>query len=297
MNGKRFIEGWFGAAVTAALLGLAATAKPVLAATEAAEPDAGASAQARAQQDAAWDGALRQQYFGDRPIVESDAVIVLDAPERAENAAIVPIAIRSHAPADGPGAVRTIWLVIDRNPGPLAGTFHLSERNGRADLDLRVRINEYTPVRAVAETAAGALHMSRRFVKASGGCSAPASGDLDAALARIGQMRIRTRDGLVPGQPTPVQLLVSHPNLNGLQMDQVSGLYTPARFVKEVRVRFEGDEIFRAETSFAISENPSFGFYFVPQHEGELSAEVIDTDGQRFVHAERLTLAAEASRP
>jgi sulfur-oxidizing protein SoxY len=292
----QFIDDWIAPAAIAALLGLAATAPAVLAGN-ATESAGDASAQERAQQDAAWDGALRMQYFGDRPIAESDDVVVLDAPERAENAAIVPIAIRSHAPADGQQAVRTIWLVIDRNPGPLAGTFHVSERNGRADLDLRVRINEYTPVRAIAETNDGALHMSRRFVKASGGCSAPASGDLDAVLARMGQMRIRTPDGVVPGQPTPVQLLVSHPNLNGLQMDQVTGLYTPARFVKEVHVRFEGDEIFSAETSFAISENPSFGFYFVPQKDGELSAEVIDTNEQHFSHTERLTLAADGSKP
>lgn len=296
MTGMQLIDDWIAPAAIAALFGLAAMAGPVRAenATEAAGD---ASAQERVQQDAAWDGALKTQYFGDRPIVESDDVVVLDAPERAENAAIVPIAIRSRAPADGQKAVRTIWLVIDRNPGPLAGTFHVSERNGRADLDLRVRINEYTPVRAIAETNDGVLHMSRRFVKASGGCSAPASGDLDAVLARMGQMRIRTRDGVVPGQPTPVQLLVSHPNLNGLQMDQITGLYTPARFVKEVLVRFDGDEIFRAETSFAISENPSFGFYFVPQKDGELSAEVIDTNEQHFMHTERLTLAGDASRP
>jgi sulfur-oxidizing protein SoxY len=252
---------------------------------------------ARAEQDAAWNGALKSQYFGARPIIESDEVIVLDAPERAENAAIVPIAIRSRLPADAPQAVRTIWLFVDRNPGPLAGVFHISERNGRPDLDLRIRVNEYTPVRAIAETVDGALYMSRRFVKASGGCSAPASGDLDAVLARMGQMRIRTRDGLLPGQPTPVQLLVSHPNLNGLQMDQVTGLYTPARFVKEVRVRFDGEEIFGAETSFAISENPSFGFYFVPDQDGELTAEVVDTNEQRFVYAQRVSLAAGGARP
>ena len=209
----------------------------------------------------------------------------------------MPISIRSRLSPDDARHIRTIWLVIDKNPGPLAGTFHFTPRNGRADLDLRLRINEYTPVRAIAETSDGRLHMSRRFVKASGGCSAPASGDLDAAIARLGRMKFRTKEGLTPGQPTPVQLLVSHPNLNGLQMDQVTGLYTPARFVKEVRVSYEGDEIFSAETSFALSENPSFEFYFVPGEEGELTAEVVDTDEQRFVASQRLNVAEITPRP
>jgi sulfur-oxidizing protein SoxY len=251
---------------------------------------------AAAGQDALWIGGMKATLFGDRPIVESDDVVVLDAPVRADNAALVPLSIRAVHPQEGARSIRTIWLVIDKNPGPLAGTFHFTPRNGRADLDLRVRIDQYTPVRAIAETDDGALHMSRRYVKASGGCSAPASGDLDAALARLGKILIRTPDGLAPGELARVHVLVSHPNLNGLQMDQLTGLYTPARFVKEVRVRVDGTEIFSAETSFAMSENPSFGFWFVPAGPGEITAEFVDTDDERFVHSERLTVAAVTPR-
>ena len=249
----------------------------------------------RDAQDALWNSGLRSTIFSGREIVESDDVVALEAPERAENAAIVPITIRAQFPQSAERSIRTVWLVVDKNPGPLAGTFHFTPQNGRADLDLRIRINEYTPVRAIAETSDGRLTMSRRYVKASGGCSAPASGDLEAALARMGQMKIRTT-GLTPGEPASIHLLVSHPNLNGLQMDQLTGLYTAAKFVKEVRVSFEGHEIFAAETSFAISENPSFEFRFVPEHDGELTAEVVDTDGTRWSHTQRLELAARSSQ-
>jgi sulfur-oxidizing protein SoxY len=84
------------------------------------------------------------------------------------------------------------------------------------------------------------------------------------------------------GQPRQAQLMIRHPNRSGLQMDQVTRLYAPAEFVKQVKVSFEGQDIFEAETSFAVSENPSFRFYFVPQREGELIAEVIDTEGRQF---------------
>jgi sulfur-oxidizing protein SoxY len=254
-----------------------------------------AAQDAREAEDALWNGGLRSTIFSGREIVESDDVLALEVPERAENAAIVPITVRARFPQSAERSIRTVWLVVDKNPGPLAGTFHFTPQNGRADLDLRIRINEYTPVRAIAETSDGGLTMSRRYVKASGGCSAPASGDLEAALARMGRMKIRTT-GLTPGEPASVHLLVSHPNLNGLQMDQLTGLYTPAKFVKEVRVSFEGDEIFAAETSFAISENPSFEFRFVPDHAGELTAEVVDTDGTRWSHTQRLELAERSSQ-
>jgi sulfur-oxidizing protein SoxY len=277
-------------------LGLvAALSLPATGGGEIQSAPVAAAQEARELEDALWNAGLRTTLFGGREIVESDDVIVLEAPARADNAAIVPIAIRAQFPQSVERNIRTLWLVVDKNPGPLAGTFHFTPQNGRADLDLRIRINEYTPVRAIAETDDGRLTMSRRYVKASGGCSAPASGDLDAALARMGRMKIRTSD-ITPGHPASVQLLVSHPNLNGLQMDQLTGLYTAAKFVKEVRVSFEGDEIFAAETSFAMSENPSFEFVFVPKREGELRAEVVDTDGSHFLHTQRIELAATSSQ-
>jgi sulfur-oxidizing protein SoxY len=271
------------------LLSFSATGRHAFADTAAST----AAPEARDVEDALWNDGLRTTIFGDREIVESDDVVALEVPARAESAAIVPVTIHSQFAQSAERSIRTIWLVVDKNPGPLAGTFHFTPRNGRADLGLRIRINEYTPVRAIAETSDGRLTMSRRYVKASGGCSAPASGDLDAALARMGRMKIRTTGG--PGEPAGVHLLVSHPNLNGLQMDQLTGLYTPAKFVKRVRVSFDGEEIFAAETSFAISENPSFEFLFVPQHEGELTADVVDTDGTRWSHTQRLELAASGS--
>ena len=53
-----------------------------------------------------------------------------------------------------------------------------------------MRINEYTNVRAIAETSDGELYMASRFVKAAGGCSAPALKDHEQAMARLGQMKL-----------------------------------------------------------------------------------------------------------
>ena len=54
-----------------------------------------------------------------------------------------------------------------------------------------MRIDEYTFVRAIAETNDGQLYMATRFVKASGGCSAPPGKDAQEALATLGKMRLR----------------------------------------------------------------------------------------------------------
>lgn len=238
--------------------------------------------QASPVEDAIWYNGLQEQLFGDQQIWSGEGVVSLEAPYRAENAAFVPVTITAGFEQTEERYIDTIWLVVDKNPGPLAGKFSFSPKAGRADLSLRLRINAYSPVRAIARTNDGKLYMSRRFVKASGGCSAPAGADIDAAMARLGRMKIRELDGTQETDARLFQLMVSHPNINGMQMDQVTRLYPPAHFVKGVSVKYEGEEVFSAETSFAISENPSFRFYLKPDHSGTLTAEVTDTENLTF---------------
>lgn len=245
------------------------------------------------EEDMFWTGGLRQAYFGDRPITQSDDLIVLDVPKRAKDAALVPVSITARIPQTDERYIETIYLIIDKNPGALAGKFHFTPKSGRADLAFRVRIDAYTPVRAIAETNDGQLYMSRRFVKASGGCSAPAGSDLDAAMARLGKIKLKTHGQAQLAEPLAAQLMISHPNLNGLQMDQVTRLYAPAHFVRHLKVSFEGEEVFSAETGFGISENPSFRFFFVPEDEGQLTAEITDTKDLRFSQTLEVSAAGE----
>ncbi|HET9701934.1 MAG TPA: quinoprotein dehydrogenase-associated SoxYZ-like carrier [Burkholderiales bacterium] len=226
---------------------------------------------------------LRKVLFAERPISEdAAAVIELDTPVRAEDAAVVPIAIRAKAEQTPEKYIRKIYLVIDRNPSPVGVVFTLTPESGRADIETRVRIEEYTDVRAIAEMNDGRLFMAKRFVKASGGCSAPAGKDLQEAMARMGKMKFRVDGEVKPGQPVLAQLMISHPNISGLAMDQVTRLYAPPHFVRKVDVSYGGRPILSAEVDFTISENPNFRFYFVPKGEGELKAEVVDTNDLRF---------------
>ncbi len=229
-----------------------------------------------------WDK-VRTSLFAGRPISEqADAVIELEAPVRAEDAATVPIAIRTKLPQDPDRYVRRIYLVIDRNPSPVGATFTFTPDSGRADLETRVRIEEYTNVRAIAEVSDGKLYMATRYVKASGGCSAPAGKDQAAAAARLGKMKLKLDEAAVPGKPVQAQLMISHPNNSGMAMDQLTRLYTPPHFVRRIEVSYAGRPVLTAEVDFTISENPNFRFYFVPRGEGTLKAEVVDTDDLKF---------------
>ena len=115
---------------------------------------------------------IQRDVFDGRPITE-DATVTLEAPYRAEDAATVPLTMRIPASA---GEVKSLTLVIDKNPAPVAATFTFGAAAGKGErmLSTRVRIDMYSNVRAVVETADGKLHMATKFVKASGGCSAAA---------------------------------------------------------------------------------------------------------------------------
>jgi sulfur-oxidizing protein SoxY len=229
---------------------------------------------------------VRASLFQSRPIATAtEDVISLDAPVRAEDAAIVPISIKTRFAQTPARYIDKVYLIIDNNPSPISAIFKFTPQSGRADIETRVRVDEYTHVRAIAETNDGQLHMATRFVKASGGCSAPPGKDAQAALATLGRMKFRVEGDATGAGPVLVQLMISHPNNSGLAMDQVSRLFTPAHFVRQVNITYAGQPVMSAEVDFSISENPNFRFYFLPRGEGELKAEVLDSNDLRFESA------------
>lgn len=233
---------------------------------------------------------VRASLFQSRPIAQAtDDVITLETPVRAEDAAIVPIAIKTRFEQTPKRYISKVYLVIDNNPSPISAIFEFTPLSGRADIETRVRVDEYSHVRAIAETNDGQLHMATRFVKASGGCSAPPGKDAQAALATLGRMRFRVEgDNAVKADgvhPVLAQLMISHPNNSGLAMDQSTRLFTPAHFVRKVSVTYGGQLVMSADVDFSISENPNFRFYFLPRGDGELKAEVVDSNDLHFESA------------
>jgi sulfur-oxidizing protein SoxY len=244
---------------------------------------------AAGEEDFAWNSGLKEKYFGERPIEDGSSLLELTAPYRAEDPALVPISVTSKIVQSPEHYIKKITLVIDNNPVPFAASFQFTPESGKADVATRMRFNAYTNLRAIAETNDGKLSMVKAFVKASGGCSAPIGGDMDAAMARLGKMKFKLdNDKIVPQQINQLQLLVSHPNITGLQMDQISRLIKPAYYVEDVNISFNGKPVLTARTDIAISADPYFRFNFLPQGPGELKVEIKDNQGKVFTHAQNV---------
>ncbi|MEQ8799745.1 MAG: quinoprotein dehydrogenase-associated SoxYZ-like carrier [Salinisphaeraceae bacterium] len=243
-------------------------------------PGAATADEEQIPESSAWPS-LKAEHFGDRPIRDGEAVIGLDAPYRAEDAAIVPIGITDKLPSDSERRIERLWLVIDNNPVPMSAEFEFGPAAASADIATRVRVNAYTHMRAIAETSDGQLYMTTRYVKASGGCSAPASKDPEAALANMGQIRLRELSGSdKPGRR--IQMLTRHPNHTGLQMNQVTRLHVPEYYVNAIEINAGDRNVLSATMTFSLSENPSLRFSYQPAGSAPLTIAVRDTEENTF---------------
>lgn len=228
-----------------------------------------------------WPG-IRKEVFGARDILEESNRLLLEAPVRAEDAALVPITVR--IPAEVAAESKALTLVIDKNPAPVVATFTFGEAAGTGErvISTRVRIDMYSSVRAILETRDGALHMATRFVKAAGGCSAPALKDADQALAQLGRMQVKTFAANGPGEAPQAQVMIRHPNYSGMQMNQLTGLYIPANYVSEIEVKRGGELVFRMEGGISLSEDPNIRFTYAEGTGEPLQITAKDSDGGVF---------------
>ena len=230
---------------------------------------------------------LKPDVFGDKDIGDGSNWLALEAPYRAHDAAIVPIKITALKPQEDGRYIKTITLIIDKNPAPVAAVFRLAPESGIASVSTRVRVNAYSDVRAVAETDDGKLYMVSRFVKASGGCAAPSSKNQAESLAQLGRMKLRQYSPIpsaskVSSRIHEAQLMIRHPNASGLQMDQITGYYIPAHFVDTIEIRHGGKMVLAVEGAISLSEDPTVRFHYIPKESGALSVRVEDTGGNVF---------------
>ena len=239
------------------------------------------SAPAKAAQDI-WP-TLKQQAFGNRAIAE-DGMVVLEIPATAEDAALVPLTVR--VPPHVKQELKSLTLFIDKNPdpriatltfGPAAGT------GGERSFSTRVRIEDFSYVRAVLETADGTLHMASRFVAAAGGCAAMAAKDPETETVDLGKTLVKVFPPAIEQSPIwSAQVMIKHPNANGMQLDINTANFIPARYVREMVVKRGGELVFKMDSTFSISTNPNFRFTFGRGEDNGLDVVITDTDATRF---------------
>ncbi|HXM81072.1 MAG TPA: thiosulfate oxidation carrier protein SoxY [Burkholderiales bacterium] len=96
------------------------------------------------------------------PVASKD--LLIEAPQIAENGAVVPIEITSNIPG-----TTSLAVLIDKNPFPLVGKFEFME-GALPFVKLNVKVGESSDVRVIAE-AGGRHYVATKEIKVTiGGC-------------------------------------------------------------------------------------------------------------------------------
>ena len=246
----------------------------------------------KGQSDKVWEQNLRPGAFQKREINENqaDAVVDVKAPFRSEDPAVVPVSIHSKIPQTAERYIKKLHVYLDKNPLPLVGIFEFTPESGKADLAMRIRVDDNTYFRVITEMNNGDLLMSKSFIRSLGGCSEPLGASVDESLKRMGKMKINTVGAVALGEANLMQLKISHPNITGLGASQRTGVKPPPHFLKELIVSYDGKLVMKANLTFAISQDPSFRFYFLPEKEADMVVEAVDTKNNEFKSTHSVTL-------
>ena len=98
------------------------------------------------------------------PTAESSGGIVIDAPQIAENGAVVPIEVTSNIPG-----TTSIAVLVEKNPYPLVAKFDFME-GALPFVKINAKMGETSDVRVVA-TAGGKHYQATKEIKVTiGGC-------------------------------------------------------------------------------------------------------------------------------
>lgn len=187
--------------------------------------------------------------------------IQIEAPQKAENGAVVQVEISTSQAA---GSISSMRLLADANPTPLIASFELGKQV-LPKLVTRIKLAESGELIALVQQTGGQYQQQRRSVIVlEDGC---AGTERDEPFASSMKMRARPlEDGTVE-----LKIIIVHPMRTGRSKND-DGQLMPAHFMQLMQVLLNGKVIVDAQTGTGISRNPYFTFYVKEAKVGDVIA-------------------------
>jgi len=212
---------------------------------------------------------IKDRYLGAAKVV-FDPRVVVSGPKVAEDSMNVPVGIRITGLPD----VRRVLVIADLNP--IVKVLEFSSKGALPSLHFRMKLQQGSPVRAMAQTADGVWHVGGIWIDASGGgCTAPSVGRSSANWTEtLGQVQSRVWQGEAQSR---VKLSIMHPMDTGL----APGI--PAFYIERLSLQdASGKEWMAIDTFEPVSENPVFSFDFTGSPPAGLTLVGRDNNGNRI---------------
>lgn len=216
---------------------------------------------------------VRDAAIGPKARWRFDERVQVQGPSFAEDPMNVPVTVRANL-----DAVQRIVVVVDRNP--IKKVLELQPILALPVVSFRFKLEQGSPVRALAQTQDGLWHVGGTWVdSAGGGCTAPgatrADGSWSSTLGEVSGRSFSSPPGNEGGSRLRVRIM--HPMDTGL-VSGVPAFYLSRLSLRDARQR----ELLRLQTFEPLSENPVLSFDFRPPPPGPLRLVGTDNNGNRI---------------
>jgi sulfur-oxidizing protein SoxY len=240
----------------------------------------GFSGLAQAEADPKLWTVVKEAFFPKRDIQEVD-FLKIEAPRRAESGAQVPVTLIYDKAAANGVAIKKLYVIVDANPIQLASTYHLTDSLNGFQMATRIRQESDSFVRLIGETADGKLYMTKREIRAAGGCGGTVDNNESEVRAAAGKIKLNVEAPKF-GEPATTTFNIKHVMRTGLQRDLVSQGYVPAFYINKTTFTYNGKEVMTVDVGVGTSEDPYMKFSFIPDAPGKLEVVATDNEGKSF---------------
>ncbi len=174
--------------------------------------------------------------------------IDITAPDRAENGAIVQVAVQSHIPNS-----EAIAIFVDKNPTALIGNY-LFANGALPNMVTRIKMAETSDVKVIVKVGQQYFTASKQVQVSENGC-----GGSSANAHFKSSMKIRARM-VKDSSQVQVKAIITHPMHTGLGKDEFGELI-PAHFIQLISIRHLDQPAVDMQLGTGIAKNPYLTFY------------------------------------
>jgi sulfur-oxidizing protein SoxY len=178
-------------------------------------------------------------------IASKDIVII--APNRAENGAIVQVEIEANIPN-----VEAIAIFVEKNPTPLIANI-MFEKGAQAKLTTRIKMAETSDIKVIVKADGKYFTASKNVQVVENGCGGGGSANEKFESS----MKLRAK---VKNNSTEIKAIIIHPMHTGRAKDDLGNII-PAHFIQLSDVMLNGKVILQIQSGTGLAKNPYLTCY------------------------------------
>lgn len=190
-------------------------------------------------------------------ITSKDIVII--APNRAENGAIVQVEIEANIPN-----VEAIAIFVEKNPTPLIanimlGQYKENNMGAQAKLTTRIKMAETSDIKVIVKADGKYFTASKQVQVVENGCGG--GGSADEKFESSMKLRAKLKDYVNDkSKLTEIKAIIIHPMHTGRAKDDFGNII-PAHFIQLVDLKVNDKPAFQMQWGTGIAKNPYLTCY------------------------------------